>query len=111
VGLSALFLWYAALYFAQIIVGTAIGQWILGRAADTWGLIGRMVVGLVILRACMTLPYIGGWLKLAVVVWGIGAISLAIYRRLQPVMAPDIPSVPMAPIGTPLPPNTTVGGI
>jgi hypothetical protein len=109
VGLSALFLWYASLYFAQIIVGTAVGQWILGRAQDTWGLIGRMVVGLVLLRACMTLPYIGGWLKLVVVVWGIGAISLAIYRRLQPVMAPDIPSVPMAPLGQPLPPNTTVG--
>jgi hypothetical protein len=84
VGLSSLFLWYASLYFAQIIVGAAVGQWILGRAHETWGLIGRMAVGIVLLRAGMALPYIGVWLKIAVIVWGVGAISLAVYRRLQP---------------------------
>lgn len=111
VGLSSLFLWCASLYFAQIIVGAAIGQWILGPAHETWGLIGRMAVGVILLRAGMALPYIGVWLKLGVIVWGIGAISLAIYRRLQPRMAPNIPSVPMPPVATPLPPNTTVGGL
>jgi hypothetical protein len=114
VGLSALFLWYACLYFSQIIVGAAVGQWIFGRARETWGLIGRMAVGVVLLRAGMALPYVGLWLKIAVIVWGIGAISLAVYRRLQPVMAPNIPSppsAPLAPVGAPLPPNTTVGGI
>ena len=111
VGLSSLFLWYASLYFAQIIVGAAVGQWILGRAHETWGLIGRMTVGVILLRAGMALPYLGTWLKIAVIVWGIGAISLAIYRRLQPVMAPSIPAVPTAPLSAPLPPNTTVGGI
>ena len=110
VGLSTLFLWYGALYFAQIIVGTAVGIWILGRANDTWGLIGRMAVGVLILRACMALPYLGGWIKLAVVVWGVGALSLAIYRRLQPVIAPNIPSPPLPPMAPPLPPNTTVAG-
>jgi len=109
VGLSALFLWFASLYFAQIIVGAAVGQWILGRANETWGLIGRMAIGVVILRICMTVPYVGFWIKLGVIIWGIGAISLAIYRRLQPVVAPNIPSVPMAPSSMPLPPNTTVG--
>lgn len=111
VGLSTLFLWFASLCFSQIIVGTTVGQWILGRANETWGLIGRMAVGVVILRACMTLPYIGVWLKLGVIIWGIGALSLAIYRRLQPVMAPNIPSAPLPPVATPLPPHTTVGGV
>jgi cytoskeletal protein CcmA (bactofilin family) len=111
VGLSSLFLWYASLYFAQIIVGAAVGQWILGRATETWGLIGRMAVGIVLLRAGMAVPYIGAWLKLGVIVWGVGAISLALYRRLQPVMAPSIPSAPLPPISSPLPPNTTVGGM
>lgn len=111
VGLSSLFLWIASLYFAQIIVGAAIGQWILGPAQETWGLIGRMAVGVILLRAAMALPYIGPWLKLGVIVWGIGAISLAIYRRLQPVMAPNIPPPPMPPVAIPLPPNTTVGGV
>jgi cytoskeletal protein CcmA (bactofilin family) len=110
VGLSTLFLWYGALYFAQIIVGTAVGIWILGRANDTWGLIGRMAVGVLILRACMALPYLGVWIKWAIVLWGVGALSLAIYRRLQPVVAPNIPSPPLPPTTPPLPPNTTVAG-
>jgi cytoskeletal protein CcmA (bactofilin family) len=109
VGLAALFVWYASLYFAQIIVGATLGQWILGRAADTWGLIGRMVIGICILRVAMAVPYLGGWFKFGVIIWGIGALSLAIYRRLQPVVAPNIPPVPAGPMNSPLPPNTTVG--
>ena len=110
VGISAFLLWIGCLYFSQIIVGAAIGQWILSRTEETWGLIGRMAVGVVILRACMAIPHVGIWIKFGVIIWGIGAISLAIYRRLQPVMAPNIPSVPLYPGTTPLPPNTTVGG-
>lgn len=111
VGLSAFFLWFASLYFSQIIVGAAVGSWILGRTDETWPLVGRMAIGILILRICVTLPFIGGWIKIAVILWGIGAISLAAYRRLQPVMAPNIPPPPMAPVGTPLPPSTTVSGI
>ncbi|HXJ11478.1 MAG TPA: polymer-forming cytoskeletal protein, partial [Candidatus Limnocylindrales bacterium] len=111
VGISGFFLWYASLYFAQIIVGAAVGQWIMGRTNEFWPEIGRMIVGLLLLRVVMMVPYVGAWIKFVVVVWGIGAISLALYRRLQPTMAPNIPPAPMAPIGNPLPPNTTVGGI
>jgi cytoskeletal protein CcmA (bactofilin family) len=111
VGISALFLWYGSLYFAQIIVGAAVGQWIIGRTDESWPLVGRMIVGVVLLRIAMAVPYIGMWFKLAVVIWGIGAISLAVYRRLQPVMAPNIPPLPTPPMGNPLPPNTTVAGI
>jgi cytoskeletal protein CcmA (bactofilin family) len=109
VGLATLSLWYASLYFAQIIVGATVGQWILGRAADTWGLIGRMVIGICILRVGMAVPYLGSWFKYGVIIWGVGALSLAIYRRLQPAIAPNIPPVPVGSASTPLPPNTTVG--
>lgn len=110
VGLSTLFLWYASLYFAQIIVGATVGQWILGRAADNWGLIGRMVIGICLLRAGMAVPYLGIWFKYGVIIWGIGALSLAIYRRLQPTtVPPSLPSAPIGPGSAPLPPNTTVG--
>ena len=106
VGLSAFFLWFASLYFSQIVVGAAVGSWILGRTNETWPLVGRMAIGMLILRASMAVPFIGGWIKIAVILWGIGAISLAAYRRLQPVMAPNLPPVPV-----PLPPNTTVSGV
>jgi cytoskeletal protein CcmA (bactofilin family) len=107
IGISTLFLWYASLYFAQIIVGAVIGQWLMGRTSELWPLIGRMAVGLVILRLCTTIPHVGGWVKFAAMLWGIGAISLALYRRFQPMIAPGAPSAPYSP---PMPPNTTVGG-
>jgi len=104
IGISTLFLWYASLYFAQIIVGAVIGQWLMGRTSELWPLIGRMAVGLVIVRLCTTIPHLGGWVKFAAILWGIGAISLALYRRFQPMIAPSAPYSP------PMPPNTTLGG-
>jgi hypothetical protein len=108
VGISAFFLWYAALYFAQVIVGALVGQWLMGRTRETWPLIGRMAVGLVIVRLATVIPEAGGWIKFGVILWGLGAISLALYNRFQPTLAANPPSAPYTP---PLPPNTTVGGI
>jgi uncharacterized membrane protein YhaH (DUF805 family) len=107
VGISAFLLWYASLYFAQIIVGGLVGQWLMGRTREIWPLIGRMAIGVVIVRLATTIPVIGGWVKFAAIIWGLGAISLTIYRRFQPALAPTAPAGPYAP---PLPPGTTVGG-
>jgi cytoskeletal protein CcmA (bactofilin family) len=108
IGLSTLFVWYASLYFAQIIVGAVIGQWLMGRTSELWPLIGRMAVGLALVRLCTTIPHVGGWVKFAAILWGIGAISLSLYRRFQPVIAPSMPTTPYTP---PMPPNTTVGPV
>ena len=112
VGLSALFLWYAGLYAAQVVVGGLVGQWVLGRTRELWPLIGRMLIGLILLRLCTAVPVVGGWVKFAIVIWGLGAISLSIYRRFAPVVIPPSSTLPPAPYAPPpLPPNTTVGGI
>jgi cytoskeletal protein CcmA (bactofilin family) len=108
VGLASFFVWYAALYFAQVIVGGVVGQWLMGRTRETWPLIGRMAVGLIIVRLATVIPGVGGWIKFGVILWGLGAISLALYDRFQPTLAP---SAPPAPYTSPLPPNTTVGGM
>ncbi len=105
VGLATLFAWYGGLYYAQTVVGALVGQWLLGRTRETWPLIGRMVVGIVIVRLTTMIPHAGGWIKLGVTLWGAGAISLAIYRRFQPPMAAG-----MATAMSPLPPTATVGG-
>jgi predicted anti-sigma-YlaC factor YlaD len=107
VGLSTLALWYASLYFGQVIVGAVIGQWLMGRTREIWPLIGRMAVGLVLLRLCTTIPNVGIWIKYIAAFWGLGAIALALYQRFQPVIAPNATSAPYTP---PIPPNTTVGG-
>lgn len=106
IGISALFLWVASLYFSQIVVGAVVGQWLMGRTNELWPLIGRMAVGLIIVRLFTVIPHVGGWVKFAVILWGVGAISLALYRRFQPVIAAGMPPAPT----TPLPPSTTVGG-
>jgi hypothetical protein len=104
-GLSAFFVWYAALYFAQVVVGATVGQWIMGRTQETWPLIGRMAVGVIIIRLFTTLPEAGGWIKFGLMLWGVGALSLAVYRRVQPAMTPGGPITPLPPS---LPPNTLV---
>ena len=99
VGLSTFVLWLIALYAAQTVVGAVIGQWILGRTTDIWGRIGRMALGVLIIRAVTLIPHLGGWIKFAVLLWGMGAISLALYRRFQPPAAvqPSYVPPPMAP--------------
>jgi hypothetical protein len=103
--------WILMLCCAEIVVGAVVGNLILGRAADTWGMIGRMALGFVIVRIVYTplahLHVVGLLAGLGIWMWGMGAISLALYRRLQPVIAPNVPSAPYTP---PMPPNTTVGG-
>jgi len=99
VGLSTFVLWVITLYAAQTVVGAVIGQWILGRASDIWGRIGRMALGVLAIRAVTLMPHLGFWIKLGVLLWGMGAISLALYRRFQPpsAIAPVYVPPPMAP--------------
>jgi hypothetical protein len=100
------------LFSAQIVVGALVGQWIMGPAVELGPWLGRMAVGVLIVRVAVIalghVPLGGGLFHFGIWVWGMGAISLALYRRIQPVIAPNAPS---APSGTPLPPNTTVGGM
>ncbi len=111
-GVLALGFWFLMLCCAELVVGAVVGSWILGSSRDMWGLIGRMALGFVIVRIVYTfmqqvhaLALLGA---LAIWMWGMGAISLAIYRRFQPVLAAGAPSAPSV---QPRPPNTTVGGV
>jgi len=111
VGISSLLLWLVMLFASEVVVGGIVGQWIMGRDDDFWPFFLRVVVGIAAVRVVTSLPFIGHWAGFIVGLWGMGAISLALYRRLQPTLAPNIPPAPMAPLSSPLPPNTTVGGI
>jgi cytoskeletal protein CcmA (bactofilin family) len=108
VGVSTFFLWLVAVFSSYVVVGGVVGRWILGKADDFWPAIGRMALGVLIVVIAASLPHIGGWIRFGIWIWGMGAIALALYRRLQPIIAPGIPSMPGGPIGTPLPPNTTI---
>jgi cytoskeletal protein CcmA (bactofilin family) len=104
--------WLLMLCCAELVVGAVVGNLILGKAKDTWGMIGRMALGFAIVRIVYTplahVHVLGLLAALGIWMWGMGAISLALYQRLQPVVAPNMPSAPHTP---PMPPNTTVGGM
>jgi cytoskeletal protein CcmA (bactofilin family) len=106
-GISTFILWITAMNCAQIVVGTIVGQWLMGHTRETWQLIGRMVVGVILVRVVEMIPFFGGWVKFAVLLWGMGAISLAIYRHFTPARTAAVPVSPVMP--PPLPPNTTIG--
>jgi cytoskeletal protein CcmA (bactofilin family) len=108
VGVSTFFLWLVAVFSSYVVVGGVVGRWILGRTDDFWPAIGRMALGVLIVVIAADLPHIGGWIRFGIWIWGMGAIALALYRRIQPMIAPSIPSMPTGTLGTPLPPNTTV---
>jgi hypothetical protein len=110
-GISTLFLWMVTVFSSYIVVGAVIGRWLLGKNDELWPLVGRMALGVVLVKVATAIPHLGFWVMLGVWIWGMGAVSLTLYRRLQPVIAPNIPSMPSAPVAAPLPPNTTVGGV
>ena len=99
-GLLTLGLWWLAINCAEIVVGAVVGNWIFGRTTDTWGLIGRMAAGLVIVRIVYTpiapLHVIGKLVALGIWMWGMGAISLALYKRVQPKVSSSSMGVPVA---------------
>jgi hypothetical protein len=77
------------LYVAQVFVGTWLGNKIMGEAAAVTGaVIGRMAVGLLILRVAGFIPVLGGLVGLAVLLWGTGAVLLGFYRMSRMEIVP-----------------------
>jgi cytoskeletal protein CcmA (bactofilin family) len=87
VGISALMLWLIAIYAAQVFVGAWLGEKILGAGVGAGAALGRLALGLVILRALSMLPFLGHWISFAVVIWGMGALALAAYKHMRPQLA------------------------
>lgn len=80
VGLIALALWGIAIYLAQIPVGLFIGRWIIGHFRGVEGkaiMVGALALGLVILRLLRLIPYLGFFIGLAVILFGLGAVVVS----------------------------------
>ncbi len=81
------FLFVLAIAFvADALVGLTVARWAAERMAtgmngesqwQQWGLLAVGVAGVVILTS---IPIIGGWVKLAVVVFGLGALAIAMWN-------------------------------
>jgi len=83
VGITALFLYVIALYAAQVFVGSWLGDKILGESHGTASTIGRLALGLAIIHTVKLVPYLHVFVAAVVVVWGMGAMALAVYKNLR----------------------------
>src|SRR6267378_4279811 len=84
VGIGTLLAWIVAFYSAQVFVGAWLGETLMGATPGRGAAIGRLAIGLLLLKVAGALPYIGGWIKLAAVFLGMGALALAVYKRTHP---------------------------
>jgi len=87
VGLIALALWGIAIYLAQIPVGLFLGQWIISHFRDIEDnrgiMIGALATGLIILKLLSLIPYLGFFIGLTVILFGLGS-AIAAIRRQKP---------------------------
>jgi len=88
VGISTVLLYFVAAYSTQVFVGGWLGEKLLGPGTGIAPAVGRLALGLGILRILRMLPYVRGAVFCAVLVWGMGALVLAFYKRIRPQLAP-----------------------
>ena len=88
VGISVILLYVIAVYSTQVFVGSWIGDKLLGAGAGIGLAVGRLALGLAILRVLRMIPYAGPLVGLIMVIWGMGALVQAIHKRMRPQLAP-----------------------
>jgi hypothetical protein len=52
----------------------------------TGAMLGRMALGLAIIYLIHPIPWMGHLVGFVVLVWGLGAISIAAYKRIRPAI-------------------------
>jgi cytoskeletal protein CcmA (bactofilin family) len=87
VGISAVLLYLIALYAAQVFVGAWLGEKLLGAGVGVGPAIGRLALGLAVLRALYMVPVAGPLIGFAVLIWGMGALVLALHKQMRPHVA------------------------
>jgi hypothetical protein len=84
-GLAIAMAFVPMIYLAQIFVGACLGEMILGNKAGIGAQLGRLALGLLIVHGLMLVPVLGFLVGVAVLLWGVGALLLALYRRSRSV--------------------------
>jgi cytoskeletal protein CcmA (bactofilin family) len=101
----------AAAFLADAIVGLALARAFAARSGrpavvpggasmpgrDRWSDVGLLAIGVAIVVVLTSLPIIGSWLKVVVVLLGLGAIWLA-WRRSRPTTPVGMPPEPPSPL-------------
>jgi hypothetical protein len=90
-------------YIADAIVGAAVAGLVMrDRATDRTRELGLLAAGAAVVVLASSLPVLGPWVKLVVILLGLGAVLIALMRSRQSA-APSAPPVTAAPPPTPPP--------
>ena len=87
IGITTGLLYLIALYSAQVFIGSWLGEQLLGAGVGIGPAVGRLALGLAIIRALTMIPFAGPLILLIVTIWGLGALVLALHRRISPHVA------------------------
>ena len=85
-------------YAADLVVGLALARLAMRDATvSRWQMLGLVVAGALVVVIATSLPIIGGFVKLAVVVLGLGAITIAAWRwwRGNGDVPPEVAQTPI----------------
>jgi len=88
-GVAGVMAYAPILYLSQVFVGGWLGSKILREPANNMGaVIGRLALGLLILRVVGLVPVVGVLMWIVVVLWGTGAMLMAFYRMSRAETTP-----------------------
>jgi hypothetical protein len=83
VALISLALWFAGLYFSKIVVAEFVGRSLMKERGAV-----SLLAGLFVVIVAVNLPWIGGLINFLLMLMGLGAIVMLVYRsRRAPVLA------------------------
>ena len=88
VGILTFVAYVAAIYSAQVFVGTWLGRELLGPPVGQGDAIGRLALGLALIHVVKLIPFVGSLADLAVCLWGLGALTLYFFEPRAAQTAP-----------------------
>jgi cytoskeletal protein CcmA (bactofilin family) len=81
VGMAILLLYAPAIYASQVFVGCFLGEKLLGPSSSSGEALGRLAIGLLVIRVLAMIPILKVLVWIAVILWGVGALTLSLYGR------------------------------
>lgn len=82
-GIATLMLYGPILYGSQVFVGSHVGEMILHKSPALAPSVGALALGLLILRLLSNIPFLGYFVLAAILIWGTGAICMALWNRTR----------------------------
>ena len=89
-GVATLMLYGPILYGSQVFVGSYVGERILHKNQVLAPSVGALALGLLILRLLSNIPFLGFFVLAAILIWGTGAICMALWNRTRLDAAPAV---------------------